>query len=356
MAACSSMNQFNERVSVSIIVPVYNAKDSIIRCLRSIEKQTFSCFTVIIVNDGSTDSSASLISSYIDDKPNFILENLELNCGVSNARNVGLRLSEGKHIMFIDADDYIQENYLKSLIDASSDVELVCSSFQLQDSNNRLHKRNHGVDASSLIHSEFLKAYLEKFLQKPYAFTMFLHVWNKLFLREIIVKNGIYFDKNLCQLEDLNFVSRYLMKTVSVRYIDVNGYFHCRDGRGYNLSSLSGHGGGQAVDNFFQALEPVAQLESQLFIEHNGRSSVAFSHFLSSMGLLFCLRVARRFWKKPNWSSLKSVYTWLSDFRLRKCLKCYAHVDGESRILRASIKNLPAVLSSPIIVLFGLFR
>jgi len=146
------------------------------------------------------------------------------------------------------------------------------------------------------------------------------------------------------------------MHVNQINFTSNDGYLHCRDNRGHNLSSISGFGGKTAVDKFINALEPVSQLEAKLFGREDEKLSLEYSHFLSSMSLLFCLRIARRFWQKPNLSSVLSVYIWLSDKRLRVHRLSYLRVSGESEVLRASVRKLPAALSSPIVLFFGILR
>ncbi|MEZ8229354.1 glycosyltransferase family 2 protein [Vibrio splendidus] len=96
----------------SIIVPVYNSSDVILRCLESIAEQNFHDYEVIIVNDGSIDESKIIIEDYISDKNQFILINKD-NGGVSSARNQGVDLSGGDYIIFLDSDDWIGKGYFE---------------------------------------------------------------------------------------------------------------------------------------------------------------------------------------------------------------------------------------------------
>lgn len=98
----------------SIIVPVYNVEDYIIKCLESIYNQTYKNFEVIIVDDGSMDNSTLLIKKYIKDKNNFIYYRKE-NGGLSDARNYGLKFITGNYLIFIDSDDYINKELLYNL-------------------------------------------------------------------------------------------------------------------------------------------------------------------------------------------------------------------------------------------------
>ena len=93
----------------SIIVPVYNTEKYLKRCLDSIKSQSFKDYEVIIVNDGSTDKSSSIISKYP-----FKVINQE-NQGLSVARNNGVKDASGEYLIFLDSDDYIEKDLLEEI-------------------------------------------------------------------------------------------------------------------------------------------------------------------------------------------------------------------------------------------------
>ncbi len=104
-----------ERVLVSVIIPVYNAEKYIRKCLESLIDQTFQDFEGIIVNDGSTDDSRNIIVEYIKNFPEKFRVYDKENGGQSSARNLGLEKASGKYVTFLDADDYIKTDYLERL-------------------------------------------------------------------------------------------------------------------------------------------------------------------------------------------------------------------------------------------------
>lgn len=100
---------------VSIIVPIYNAADFLIRCLDSVEKQTYSNLEMILINDGSTDDSLKICNSYAQ-KDNRIVLIDKKNEGASIARNIGIQHASGEFFAFLDADDWIAPNYIEQLM------------------------------------------------------------------------------------------------------------------------------------------------------------------------------------------------------------------------------------------------
>lgn len=116
---------------VSIIVPAFNAEQYLGACVDSILGQSFSDFELLIVDDGSVDDTASIAESYeASDSRVRVLR--KSNGGLSSARNYGVRFACGTFILFVDADDYIDWNYLVALLDrqAATDADVVIGSIE----------------------------------------------------------------------------------------------------------------------------------------------------------------------------------------------------------------------------------
>jgi len=102
----------NEKTLFSIIIPVFNAQNTIRRTLQSVLNQTFSSYEIIVVNDGSRDNSARILQEFAH-YPQFTVLN-QINAGVSAARNSGLQQASGEYVLFLDADDWVDDNFLMS--------------------------------------------------------------------------------------------------------------------------------------------------------------------------------------------------------------------------------------------------
>lgn len=102
----------NEKTLFSIIIPVYNAQDTIRRTLQSVLNQTFSSYEIIVVNDGSRDNSARILQEFAHYPQVTVLN--QINAGVSAARNSGLQQASGEYVLFLDADDWVDDNFLMS--------------------------------------------------------------------------------------------------------------------------------------------------------------------------------------------------------------------------------------------------
>lgn len=123
---------------LSIIAPVYNVSTYITKCLDSLLSQDLESdeYEIIVVNDGSTDNSGDIAKQYADKYSNIILIEQE-NQGLSDARNTGIRLAKGKYIQFVDSDDYIERNVLKTLVDKMDADNLDILRFNYQNVNER---------------------------------------------------------------------------------------------------------------------------------------------------------------------------------------------------------------------------
>lgn len=100
---------------ISIVVPIYNAEKYLVRCIESIINQTYRQIEIILVDDGSTDSSIEICNSY-KKKDGRIKVIAQKNCGVSSARNIGLDNATGEFVMFIDSDDWVELNICDSMV------------------------------------------------------------------------------------------------------------------------------------------------------------------------------------------------------------------------------------------------
>lgn len=112
---------------ISVIVPVYNVEKYIDKCIKSIISQDYTNLEIWLVDDGSTDSSGEVCDKYAESDQRIIVIHKD-NGGLSDARNVALDRMQGKYVLFIDSDDYIEKNYISYLYmllkDYQSDISI----------------------------------------------------------------------------------------------------------------------------------------------------------------------------------------------------------------------------------------
>ncbi len=114
---------------VSIIIPVYNAEKYLEKCLLSILQQTYKDYSIIIINDGSTDNVEKIADKYIEENPDIIEYYSKENGGLSSARNYGIVKAKSEYVVFLDSDDYLEEHFLERLVDVAEQQksDVVCS-------------------------------------------------------------------------------------------------------------------------------------------------------------------------------------------------------------------------------------
>lgn len=168
---------------VSVIIPVYNAEKYIGELLESLQNQSYSKFEVICVDDGSSDESHQIIENFIK-KDNRIKYVYQENKGVSAARNYGIRISKGDYLCFLDADDFVSNDYLSCMLSVMQerDADIVsCGYYLYQSAEKRipyLNSKNVSLDSISA-----LKAILENKI-------LGMSACNKMFKRGILPADG----------------------------------------------------------------------------------------------------------------------------------------------------------------------
>ncbi len=123
--------------AISIIMPCYNTEKYLKKTMDSIFSQTFTDYEIIMVDDGSTDSTPALLDAYAKDRPEKIRVFHKKNGGQSTARNLALDNAKGEYVLFWDSDDYAENDYIEALADAAigKDIELVISGSHYIDEN-----------------------------------------------------------------------------------------------------------------------------------------------------------------------------------------------------------------------------
>lgn len=177
-----------QNIDISLIIPVYNVEKYLRRTLESVEHQTFSNFEVVIVNDGSTDGSLQIIHEFVNRNKNFILVDQE-NRGVGAARNSGIKHCSGMYVAFLDADDFLEPNYLEKLYSVAikTGSEIVCCNFNF-------YFENTGLKISCPINSIPGVYSGERALKKiTSCIGTFAFLWNKLFKRSLFINHRIEF-------------------------------------------------------------------------------------------------------------------------------------------------------------------
>lgn len=221
-----------DKTRLSIIIPVYNAEDYLSRCLDSILNQDMKSYEVILVDDGSTDSSALICDRYSATDPRFRTIH-KPNGGVSAARNAGLNLAKGEYVMFVDSDDALAPGALKTMTSGLNGEDFVLGGFieYIGSIPNRNVAPAENRTYSSATLAEFFDANIRRnceMLDAP---------WAKLFKRKSLDTHR--FNEKLYYAEDKIFVFEFLSRCQSVRTCDsvVYHYYIRPDSLGSDMKS-----------------------------------------------------------------------------------------------------------------------
>lgn len=200
---------------ISIIVPVYNAEKFLPQCLESLLAQTFQDIEMILVNDGSTDSSLEICEKYakIDHRITILSKDNE---GVAKARRDGIMKASAEYISFIDSDDYYEPDFCEKMFSRirKTDADLVECDYYSVSGNARKEHRIYSCDMG-LDTEKFYEIVVRKTIVNGYEAVV---LWNKLYRKELITKAVKEFGDN--QLEDYLFNTQYY--TMVERYVYIH--------------------------------------------------------------------------------------------------------------------------------------
>lgn len=252
---------------ISVVVPVYNVEKYIERCIRSILEQTFSDMEVIVVNDGSQDSSIDIIHNTFQDRRIKIVN--KENAGLPQARRTGFENATGRYIVFVDADDWIENNMLQLLYEkiVSSHADIVCCGVLIEDDEGtcieewRVEEETAYDPASAIrnLHSS----------RGVYQF-----MWNKIFSREVI--SGRDFPTGHFVGEDYCTLIPIIEKTTNIIQIPENAYHYVQHGGNMTKAGFG--------PSFVQAYEHYNHLRKYLVKRyHNCKDSILCYHLSEYM-------------------------------------------------------------------------
>ena len=202
---------------ISVIVPVYNVENEVGKCIDSIINQTYSDIEIILVNDGSTDSSLKICQSYCDERICIINK---INGGLSDARNAGLKVATGDYILFVDSDDYIEEDTCEKFIEILKDDEpdLVVGDYYIKNESTEILMQ-HSCLKNGKIYSrdEYLSITIKNNQLR-------MEAWLNLYNREFIEKYNFKFKKGIYH-EDMQLIPNILLEAKTIMYVR-NAFYH----------------------------------------------------------------------------------------------------------------------------------
>ena len=263
---------------ISVIVPVYNAEKYIKRCIDSVLNQSYKKFELILVDDGSNDSSGSICDEYAEKYAEIKVIH-KANEGVSAARNTGLDIANGDYVIFIDSDDYIKENYFESVIEIVSDYR-----YDIIGYNNYKVYEDHIEEVLRCKKSIGVKNISDNIGAIKNLISSF--IWAKAFKKDIIQRNNLRFDTEYSLGEDTKFLYQYIYYIDSFYASNKPMYYYNKTNSGTlstkyvsNMASIIA-----ATLNEYDRLIDKNSDFRNVFIE-TGRYAVILSFFIDNINM-----------------------------------------------------------------------
>ncbi len=265
---------------ISIIIPAFNAENHIQRCINSLLRQTYYNWEAWIINDGSTDSSEQIIRDYklIDNRIKLISHP---NSGVSYSRNLGLSNITGDYVIFIDSDDWIDEDYIESFItqcDSTTSIiyQGICYDYSYDD------KLNH--------------------IEYPTQNTFLYYgmICGKLYSSDTI--KGILFDKRLSLHEDHIFYYMSLLNAKELKFINKAGYHYMHEGKTSLSRKL------QISKDYFLSSSILLSFYPKLKNKYTNLSETHFNGCIQKFGLnQLIMGIFSMYFENKNWADRISI-------------------------------------------------
>ena len=210
---------------ISVIIPVYNAKNYIEKTLNSVLNQSIDGLEIIVINDGSTDGSKDILDYYDNTYGNIKVIH-QKNKGVSAARNLGILSSTGEYIGFVDSDDLLDkkmyESMYKKAISYNADI-CICG-FVEEDLNKNILRKYVYKQYDQVITKENIPTMFKKSLDENLEPLGGAPIWNKIFKRSLLIENNILIDENITVGEDFCLNIHCFNKANTV--VGVSEYFY----------------------------------------------------------------------------------------------------------------------------------
>lgn len=224
--------------SLSVIVPVYNVEEYLPRCLDSLVKQSLKDLQFILVNDGSTDSSLSILESYVQKYPQLFEVYSKPNGGLSDARNYGLQFVKGEYLGFIDSDDFIEPTMFETMLyqakTEDSDIVVCDVSVEFEDHTNA-YRMTGLVNKSDDVQKN--------------AILSPLFAWNKIYKKIFFMNSNLRYPLGLWY-EDIPVTIPLFCQTKKISYVS-EAFVHYWQ----RSSSIMGNKQSTKLNDIFDVLE-----------------------------------------------------------------------------------------------------
>ena len=215
-------------VKISVIIPVYNAEKYLPDCLESIINQTYKDFEVMLIDDGSTDCSGEICQQYAHEDSRIVALR-QTNTGVSAAGNLGIKKAQGDYITFIDADDWVEPEYLENLVNCMTPGGFVAEQLVRDNAEAIKSQELHKLTSAEAQASVFSTAGMGGFAVA------------RMFDRSTILEHSIRYCENIAICEDALFSVMYLSVAKGNIVLQERAEYHYRTSNGGAVLGRYGH-------------------------------------------------------------------------------------------------------------------
>lgn len=245
-------------MDISVIIPIYNVEQYLARCIDSVLRQESVSMEIILVDDGSTDSSGKICDDYVSKNQNIKCLHIK-NSGPSTAKNVGYDLALGNYVAFIDSDDEIKQDMFSVMLKSGyqHDADIVCCNYIQIDEKGHISHTKHTGKEYVLTQDEALKAILIK--DKIYS-----QCWTKIYKRETMQKNNIRNTEGLKTEEDFIYNIQAFACSKTVCIVDKPLYIYSHRSKSLSKDYYRNHIS-QYIDNRIFRLELVDSIIRERF-------------------------------------------------------------------------------------------
>lgn len=219
----------DNQISVSIIVPIYNAAKYLDKCLSSVTGQSFTDIEIVLIDDGSTDSSLQICKKYAENDKRICILSWE-NHGLAEARKKGISLSHGRYFLFVDADDYIDADTVSLLLREVEDESDIAAFGLIEE-----YKDREVVKKNKFVPGTYDRAEIETQIFPQmisygpfFDFGLLPNLVCKLIRRDFYNSSVLHVSGNVSVGEDADLCYQLMMQASSVRIIDLSLYHYCK--------------------------------------------------------------------------------------------------------------------------------
>ena len=218
-------NNKKSDIKVSVIIPIYNQEKYLPKALASLQNQTLQESEFICINDGSKDNSLDILLEYAKNDKRIKIIN-QNNQGAGAARNQGLKIAKGKYIAFLDPDDYIEEDTLKTLYNRAEtqNCDMLVFDFSRRSEDGKLLGEFQIKDYLKNIYDiSENENFCWQDIKEGIFGKLFPAAWNKFYKKDLIKNNKLYFAKTSLA-EDMNFVFGATLNAKQIGYVNKSFY------------------------------------------------------------------------------------------------------------------------------------